>query len=246
MARNRKKIAFYEVISKSRLNSSYAKTLEQSHSKKPGKDEPAVKSDVPVSERLVKWPRKPRIVQFNDGRIEFSLPYQIAIAVLLGVVLLVLVIFRMGQITYLRRQKISSSAAETPKSVQKVTSQPTAGIAKMPAGAEKVPLNIEKAGLAKPGGNNRIVIQTYNLRPHLVPVKEYFAQFGIGTEIRKEGDWYYLVTKDKYKNPEKQGTDGYFVKQKIVKLGAKYKAPPGYETFGSKPFHDAFGKRFDD
>ena len=90
------------------------------------------------------------------------------------------------------------------------------------------------------------MIQTYQLRTHLEPVKQYFAQFGIETDIKKIGDWYYLVTKDKYENPEKSGTDGYFAKQKIIELGAEYKAPQGYETFGSKPFYDAYGQRFDD
>ncbi len=57
---------------------------------------------------------------------------------------------------------------------------------------------------------------------------------------------YYLVTKEKYDNPERSGTDGSKAKQDIIKLGAAYKAPQGYGTFGPKPFHDAYGMRFDD
>jgi hypothetical protein len=77
-------------------------------------------------------------------------------------------------------------------------------------------------------------------------VKDYFAGFGIETEVRHINNWYYLVTKDKYDNPEKPGTDGYAAKQKIIELGADYKAPAGYGTFGPKPFHDAYGMRFED
>jgi len=80
----------------------------------------------------------------------------------------------------------------------------------------------------------------------LEPVKQYFASFGIETEIRQVGSWYYLVTKDKYENPERPGTEGYVAKERIIKLGANYKAPPGYESFGTQPFHDAYGMRFDD
>ena len=66
------------------------------------------------------------------------------------------------------------------------------------------------------------------------------------TEIKKVGDWYYLVTKHRYEKPDRAGTDGYLAKQEIIKLGAKYKAPAGYESFGREPFHDAYGKKFDD
>ena len=246
MVVRRKKTALYEVINKNNLKSSYRKTLQQLHPKGLEKDVPAAKSAVPVPERLGKWPRKPRIVQFNDGRIELSMPYQLVIAVLLGVILLLLVVFRMGQIDYLKKQKMSVSAAETPKSTQQATSQPTIGTTQLSAGTEVAAINAEKAEPPNSKANNQIVIQTYRLRTHLVPVKQYFAQFGIETEIKKIDDWYYLVTKDKYENPEKSGTDGYFAKQKIIELGAEYKAPQGYETFGSKPFHDAYGQRFDD
>ncbi len=177
------------------------------------------------------------------------MPYQLAVALLLGAVLLVLVVFRLGQITYSGDQKVTNSVAKMPGSAQKVTGQAIVSTPKPPVPAEKivaVPASAEKIEPVKSKGNNRIVIQTYQLRTHLEPVRRYFVQFGIETEIRKIGDWYYLVTADKYENPEKPGTDGYFAKQKIIELGAKYKAPPGYETFGGKPFYDAYGKKFDD
>ena len=250
MARNRKKKSLYEVIGKTWAKPSYPKTLEQLHPEKPGKDKPiTAKSAIETPERAAQWPRRPKIVQFNAGRIEISMPYQLAIALLLGAVLLVLVVFRLGQITYPGDRKVTSSVAKTPGSVQKVTGQAIVSTPRTPVPAEKivaVSASAKKAEPVKSKGNNRIVIQTYQLRTHLEPVKRYFAQFGIETEIIKTGDWYYLVTATKYENPEKPGTDGYSAKQKIIELGAKYKAPPGYETFGSKPFHSAFGKRFDD
>jgi hypothetical protein len=172
-------------------------------------------------------------VQFNAGKIEISIPYQVAIALLLGVILLVLVAFRLGQRTK-SEQGVTTSNVE-----QAVKSSKAANLS-------TVETKKPAAAVEKPKGNNRIVIQTYQLRTHLEPVKQYFAQFGIETEIKKIGDWYYLVTRDKYENPEKSGTDGYFAKQKIIELGAEYKAPQGYETFGSKPFYDAYGQRFDD
>jgi hypothetical protein len=79
-----------------------------------------------------------------------------------------------------------------------------------------------------------------------VPVKQYFDEAGIRTEIIKVGNTYFLVTVDKYDDPGRPGTDGYRVKQRIIELGPKYKAPMGYETFAPNFFTDAYGMRFDD
>ena len=249
MARNRRK-PLYEVIGKTFAKSGYGKTLEQPHPEKSGKDKPtAARSAIRVSERPAQWPRRPKIVQFNADRIEISMPYQIAIALLLGVVLLVLIVFRLGQITYLSSQKTADSAAKMPKNQQTEAEQVVSEASQTPVPTEEIaPVSafVENIEPAEPKGNNRIVIQTYQLRTHLEPVKQYFAEKGVETEIRRIGGIYYLVTEKRYENPERQGTDGYIAKQEIIKLGAKYKAPQGYETFGSRPFHDAYGMRFDD
>jgi hypothetical protein len=250
MARNREKKALYEVISKTWPKPRYDKTLEQLHPEKSGKDKQiATKFSAQLRGRAAKWLNRPRIIQFNAGRIEISMPYQLAIALLLGLVLLVLVAFRLGQITYLSSQKATDSAAKIPESTQKTVPKMTTGAPQRTAPAEEktpVPTFTQKVEPVKPKGDNRIVIQSYQLRADLEPVKQYFAQFGIETEIIKISDWYYLVTRDKYENPGKPGTDGYLAKQKIIELGANYKAPPGYEAFGSKPFSDAYGKKFDE
>ena len=247
MVRKRRKKSLYEVIGQTWPKSGLDKALEQPHPERPGeKGGPAAaESTTPVPERLAKWPQRPRIVQLNAGRIEISIPYQLAIAILLGIVLLVLIVFRLGQSS----QKVSGSASEIPKNIRKVAPGAIVGIPQMSVPAEKktpTPESTKKVEPVRSKGNNRIVIQTYQLRAHLEPVRQYFAQFEIETEIKKIGDWYYLVTKNRYENPEKSGTDGYLAKQKIIEWGAKYKAPPGYETFGTKPFHDAYGMRFED
>ncbi len=245
MTRNREKRALYEVMSKSAWpKPRYDKTLEPLHPGKADEDkQPATKFLPRMRGRTAKWLNRPRFVQFNAGRIEISMPYQLVIALLLGLVLLVLVVFRLGQITYRSSQKAAGSSEQISADVQ------TAGASQGVILAEEkapVPLVSQKAGPVKQQGDNRIVIQTYQLRADLEPVRQYFAQFGIETEIVKISDWYYLVTSDKYENPEKPGTDGYLAKQKIIELGAKYEAPQGYETFGSKPFSDAYGKKFSD
>lgn len=244
MARSRKKKALYEVISKTRYKSSCGKTLERLHPQEQDKVQPASgKANTAVPQETAQWFRKPKLIQFSAGRVEISIPYQLAIAVLLGLILLILMAFRLGQIN----QKVANSAAKMQKSNQiNPAGRNRAGIAQTAVLAEKILPGAEKAELAKPTGDNRIVIQTYPLRTHLEPVKRYFARFDIETEIRKIGNMDYLVTSNKYENPARPGTDGYRARQIIVELGAKYQAPPGYETFGPKPFHDAYGMKFDD
>lgn len=252
MARNRKKNighsrrkkSLYEVMGEGRLKSRYSKRLEQPHPEKTDRDKPTTEPSMALPERATQWPRKPRIVQFNAGRIEISIPYQLAIAFLLFVILLVLVVFRLGQL----KQSMADSAVKMQKnnSGRLLNQKNLAGQGQNTDTDEKMLVNGEKTELAESKSNNRIVIQEYQVRAHLEPVQQYFAQFDIETEIRKIGGTYYLVTREKYENPGRAGTDGYLAKQKIIEFGAQYKAPQGYETFAPNFFKDAYGMKFDD
>ncbi len=256
--RSRKKKALYEVIGKSRPKSGSAKQLESLHPERCYRNEVGLGADdLPESGSIdeVRWSKKPKMVQFNAGRIEISISYQLAIALILGVVLLLLVVFRLGQLTLLNSSKAVNSAVEmTKKLPETVINKPVEATMQLPNLAEQTPLPekvqvktaVVENVLVDASKSNRIVIQTYQNRVHLEPVKKYFAGFGIKTEIRKIDNWYYLVTSNKYDNPQKAGTDGYRARQEIIKIGANYKAPQGYETFGSKPFSDAYGKKFND
>lgn len=243
MTRSRRKKGLYEVIGKSSFKPSYNKTLEQLCPKESGKESAAEGPTAQVPQIVPGWPKRPRIVQFNAGRIEISIPYQLGIAVLLGVVLLVLVVFRLGQ--NLSVQKPADSAAEVPKGVQEVTERPTAGTSQRPDAVRKVPLNAKKVEPAKPTlkGNNRIVITQYQTRRELSPVQRHFAANGIETEIERRGGGFFLVTKETYDNPERAGTSGSIAKKKIIEVGAKYKAPKGYESFAPNLFRDAYGEK---
>ncbi|NLH16988.1 MAG: hypothetical protein GX455_10450 [Phycisphaerae bacterium] len=88
-----------------------------------------------------------------------------------------------------------------------------------------------------------LVIATYMRSEDLEPVRDYFGQNGIGTEILKRGSYYYLVTKARYPNPRKPGSEGAVVLDKIKQFGAKYKAPKGFERFDNTPFQDAYGMK---
>ncbi len=239
MARNIKKKALYEVIGKAKLKTPYDKKPEQLHPKKPG---PAglirEDSSTPVAGGVSGWPKRASIVQFNADRIDISISYQIAIALLLGGVLLLLVVFRLGQ--------ANAGAGDVDEKIVENIPEDVVRTTKPPGPVEKIGQDTVPTEPAKSKGNNRIVIKQYPRFDDLAEAKKHFDEFGIETEIRKIGGNYWLITVNKYENPGRAGTDGYEALQRIKQVGAKYKAPPGYDTFGRKPFQDVYGKRFDD
>jgi len=225
-------MSLYEVIRDAQVTPRDSKLSEQPE--KPDKDKRTVMPSAA-------WPRKPRIVQLNAGRVEFSLPYQITILLALGLTLLIFLIYRLGQISGKTTDLASITAKSRPQAVEQMT---TAEVPEQITTA--VSSSAEESEPVKPKGNNNIVITEYPRRIDLVPVQKYFANNGIQTEIVKIDESYFLRTVEKYENPGRFGTDGYEARERIIEIGADYKAPTGYETFGTKPFQDAYGRKFDD
>ena len=245
MVRNKRKKALYEVMSKARDKPGFGRTLEKMQPKRSDESKSAVNAE--TSKATARWMRKPRIVQFNFGRIEFSMPYQLAVALVLGLILLVLAAFRLGQEYYLTDQRAISTAVETPQIKQTTPMErETVDIRKPPAPVEDSTLLDEvQPTQPKSTGNNVIVLVEFGARADLVPVRAHFAEYGIDTEIVLENGRYFLQTKTRYDNPRTPGTDGYKALQEIIKVGAKYKgkAPPNFETFALNFFSDAYGKK---
>jgi len=93
-------------------------------------------------------------------------------------------------------------------------------------------------------GNNVIVIQGIATarENELLSVQEFFARHGIETEIIRGGNNYSrLVTKGRFENPNRPGTDGYEMRMKIRNVGKRYPAETGDTKFGTEPFQDAYG-----
>lgn len=252
MARNRGKKALYEVMSRARSKPGYGKTLEQMASKRVVENEPVAKqkSEVAAPKGAAKWWRKPGIVQLNAGRIEFSMPYQVAVAAVLVLVLVLVASYRLGQFSTVGRQQgPGPSAGEVPPQVQKEspTQPPAKDVGRSASPVDSAPPRSEKVESVKPAGNNVIVLTWYSAMADLLPVQAHFLENGIETEIVEQSGRYFLQTKQRYDNPGTPGTDGYKAKQRIAEVGAKYKgkAPPGYETFAPRYFSDAYGKKIE-
>jgi hypothetical protein len=283
MGRKRGKKALYEVMSKAREKPGFGRTLEKMLPEKPVPtkeeevevQEVAVKkkseADVETSKTAAKWWKKPRVVQFNLGRIEFSIPYQLGVALILFTILVVLAAFQIGQkkSDFMDNNPIAKAAGQEnsiaqqdkeeiilpPEPIEEdistslKTEEPIKEIKDEPEEvkeeSKEKPRPTEPA-IPKPTGTNVIVLVQFGSREDLRPVQAHFADHGIETEIVQEKGIYFLQTKDRYiNNPGTPGTDGYNALQKIIKVGALYKgkAPPNYETFAPHFFSDAYGKK---
>jgi len=254
MARNRGKKALYEVMSKTRAKPGKGKIAEQPRSIKPEEKAPAAgrkaagqpaTQSTGVAKSAAKWWRKPRIVQFNAGRIEFSMPYQIAVVLILVFIILILVTYRLGQASYKGESRQAGRTDNTmPEMVDESSTQKAVSDIPQPSGpTESVKAETEVSEPAEPTGDNVIVLVEYDRLADLSPVQAHFAEHGIELEIVPESGRYFLQTKQRYDNPSKPGTDGYRALQKIIEVGKEYKAPAGYEPFAPHYFSDAYGKK---
>ena len=152
--------------------------------------------------------------------------------------------FRLGQFYGPKESLLSDSEVVTEGGYAE---KPAISLKQLPAKQSVVPKDstplqagAAKEQLAQPAGDHVIVIATYKQGDDLVPVKEYFDENGIETRIQERSGYFFLVTAKKFQNPKREGTDGYFALQRIKKVGAKYKAPAGYETFAPNYFQDSY------
>jgi len=204
-----------------------------------------------------------RPVQLNAGRIEISVPYHIGIAVALVAILVVLAAFRIGQKYPVAKAQVATPtktpAPAAPANVAAETAVPN------PPQQANAPVTAPPAGSTEPlkkDGDHWIVLaQSKNIADQK-EVVQYFGKYNIEltaynlSQVRQtlkeggfsaklpSGDGYLLATKDFYDNPDRPGTDGYKVKQRIIELGKGYKAPKGIESVAAKHFSDAYGMKF--
>jgi hypothetical protein len=206
---------------------------------------------------------RPKAVQWNAGRIEVSVPYHIGVAVMLALVVVVLVAFRIGQGypgTPVRTGEPVEMSAR-PATQDTATGNVKTSVAQPPAvpsiGEQTPPQKAQSA--ASVPGDHWIVLARASREEDLTPVVKYFGENGIellpvslsyarqvfterGLNVAAlpSGEGYLLVTNNFYSNPEREGSEGYKVRQRIAELGPQYKAPKGCESFAPNYFRDAY------
>lgn len=195
----------------------------------------------------VQWRRKPRVVQYNNGRVEFSVPYQIGIAVVLGLIVVMLLTFRAGR----QSAVVSKPGPGSPPAVlgndgQDPVITGNEGVVEPVKPAESTAKGGGNTAAVTSSGNNVIVLAEYHQSRDLSAVRQHFARYGIDTDIVSKDGSYFLVTQATYSGPSLRkgsGGEGDLAIQKIAEIGQEYKgkAPDGYETFAPHYFSDAYG-----
>ena len=177
------------------------------------------------------------------------MPYQVAIALALALIFVILASYRLGQFSYRPEEPQPAQPSGLMRQVEQRDATVRAAIDVTPSPAmdentpsqgERIETNVEPT---KSTGTNVIVLVQYHTPADLGPVQAHFEEHGIATEIRMRNGRYFLQTVDRYDNPDNEGTDGYKAKQKIIEVGSKYEAPKGYETFAKHKFSDAYGMK---
>jgi len=234
MGRHRGQKSLYEAMSKTGDKSRPSSILDRLRSAPTAESnhpEPTKVEAPPPIAPPTPW-RGPKALQFNAGRIEISIPYQLAIAFALGLVLIIVLAYWLGQ----ARPK----AAKGPEGSTRTN-------ARSPGtdGATRGQPTGSPFGTGQTQGNYVIVIAEYSRQIDLEYVRQHFMEAGIATRITQRGNKFVLETSNMYDDPEKSGTNGFLAKQKIIEVGAKYKgkAPRGYETFAPNFFKTASGMK---
>ncbi len=257
MAKGLNRIALYELVNKARFKSAQQKALADVEYRKTGQkpvteaepkpepvaekiETPAVQSQIsetPVSKPGSVWSSRPKAVRLYPDRIELCFSWQVVIISLLTLGAILMAFFRLGQIYPLNK-------TDAKKPLQTISVENI-----MPQAKPSQPANADKQTpapkMVEPMGDNIIVIASHPLSSHLEPVKQYFAGFGIATEIIKKDNRFLLVTQERFDSVEKAGSNGFEMRKKIIAIGANYKPPAGsgFEPFGPKPFQDAYGMK---
>jgi hypothetical protein len=245
MALYKGKKALYEAIT-TKKNEQAPSTV----SKMP--ERPAARPKDVAGSSLFHWPKKPKLVQHNGGRIEMSLTVPIVVTIGFGVLVVLLMAFQIGK-SAAKEQPIVTSAVSIVPTARTVEVEKPARVQVEVATPAPAPVReTAKQEQPKPvavasNKTNWIVIQQYQVSHDLEPVKDYFAKNGIETKIlsrtSRGKQMFFLVTADKFENTVKPGSDGYQMVQKIRKVGAGYKAPQNYESFAPHLFGDAYGEK---
>ena len=244
MARNRGKKALYEVMSKARVKPGSGRAVEPLHPKKTQDDTPFDDAVVEKTEVATQWWKKPKILQYQGGRLEFSMSYQLAITIVLIFLLLLVIAYGMGKRSYAAKMQADRSVPTSQENIQDdpIRQTTNGNVRSGDNAASMQPVN-PRTVPAKTTGDHVIILKEYHALADLIPVRDYFQKNLIMTEIVMRNNRYFLQTIDTYDNPEREGTDGFKAKQKIIEIGKGYKAKNGNESFAPNLFSDAYGMK---
>ncbi len=246
MARKSKRMALNEAIRQGQAK--IAKGLESGQ----------LRSDGPaVGEKPSQVPDKPALFRSKEAKTWISVPFKTKVVPfsVLGVVLLAVIwlVFRSDGTD---NPQVTEETPQQQTSPGNIPGQPEKTVAAQQDDKEDTgffgfgkkktddkPDVQENSQETLPAGANVIVIQQIpsSQKEKLASVQEYFNARGVTTVMMERSGYGLLVTKAGFDyNPNREGTEGYRLMQRIKQLGLAYPDETGDTKFGIKPFQDAY------
>jgi hypothetical protein len=230
--KKKKKMALYEVFNRGMSNSKREQELEQLQSEG---------SDYIQTPKVGQYRPKVRMLQLNRGRVEISIRFDVAIVLVLLAIVCVMAAYRLGERLAINNAASGGSVETATPAIPAETVTENEMSAPVAESRNEPVVETETESEAATGsGDNWIVIATHENEGQLAAVQQFFAGYGIETQIRKIGDNFILHTTQTYGNPNRSGTDGERMRQRIVEIGENYRPLPGYKTFD---FRTAYGMK---
>jgi hypothetical protein len=254
--------SLWEVVDKQRLRESQKKAIAMASGSEPSqvKPEPVKKEPVKLPPKAIKtdnigiFEKRKSHRKFSFDGIAKKLPFKVnpkaAMVIGLAIVAIILFIVNSGNNESVEQQPIDDSVVSIIKNdtVKTDSGSAVSADSALPPTKTVVPETPKKVTepirvVEDSKKDHIIVITVYQVKRDLEPVMAYFSKNGIETQIVKPSGsrFYYLISKNRYESPQRKGTDGSFAIAKIKSVGANYKSPTGYESFGKVPFQDSYG-----
>jgi hypothetical protein len=254
-------MALYEAIRKGQSKRSGRKKTVRFRPFAPDRRASATrKKEVGYYQRIEDGAAKGKLAALWTPRVNLALPYPVVVCLLVAGAALLVAAFRFGQLKYdagwlfFEPVVVSEPASDKLLDSEKLLDSSFMDLEKddLTTGTDNETVendNIEDTSAGQNQGTNAIVIQVFSKRKDLEYVQEYFEKKGIKTEIVEGNGMFRLRTTQLYhkcsvdRNSFNPDYDGDVARKEIGIIGAKYKAPPGYDGFRTNLFRDAYGEK---
>jgi hypothetical protein len=245
MARKSKRMAFHEAIRRGQAK--IARGLESGQLRSDG---------IPRSQTQRGIPDDKALLQNREKSPQVTIPSKI-FAFVSGFAIVIVLFFVIWFVMYLfggpepAVREPGSPESQSPRMQASSTTEEQsrqAASGSVGTGGQKIvdeqPAQRQTTLPSAPPGSNVIVITQVpgtDQQDKLLPVMEYYNASGIPTETVQRSGYTLLITRAGFDyNPNRQGTEGYRLMQRIKQLGLDYPEATGDTSFTLRPFQDAY------
>jgi len=235
MARKRSRKVLYEVTSRIPEDKGAASVLEKTRKRRAFVKKEQQKSDAGhLSGRTLYNSSRGRLLRKIVFLLpkRFSMPKAVTVVVVIALLVWFSGLFRSPE----NSPQPSGSRVETGLEGKEAANRTISE--SQPNNEFKAPTRPENEVTGPPKDHIIVIASHKGDVQQLKPVGEYFAENGIANEIRQSGQYYTLVTSERFSASKYSSSRLNEVKNEIINIGADYKAPKGFLSFTFKTVYD--------